>query len=374
MLAVHFGAGNIGRGFIGHILADAGFEVVFADINNEIIDALKAADSYTVHYAEEAKRSFDVTGFRALHSADEREELVSEIASADMITTAVGATILKHIAPTIVDGLRARRDSAQPLFVIACENAVNGTDILRAEVEALLSTEEQEELLRYVSFLNAGVDRIVPIQSLEKKVDVLVEPFHEWTVDVSGAKSEVPSIEGIHFVEELAPFIERKLFTVNTGHAAAAYHGYLAGHETVQQAMQDAKVRAAIEAALADTSALLTLKHGFDAAEHQEYVQTILSRFENTHLTDEITRVARQPIKKLGSKERLVSPALQLVEIGKEPTGLSSVIGAVLHYDVSSDEEAVKLQEMIQAEGKAEAFASVAGLTVDHKLVKDATK
>ena len=49
MKAVHFGAGNIGRGFVGLLLHEAGYEVVFADVAEDLITQLAAADSYQVH-------------------------------------------------------------------------------------------------------------------------------------------------------------------------------------------------------------------------------------------------------------------------------------------------------------------------------------
>lgn len=47
--AIQFGAGNIGRGFIGALLAEAGYHVVFADVNEAVIDKINADGTYTVH-------------------------------------------------------------------------------------------------------------------------------------------------------------------------------------------------------------------------------------------------------------------------------------------------------------------------------------
>src|SRR5665213_3909886 len=98
MKAVHFGAGNIGRGFVGLLLHEAGYEVVFADVNGELIDALDAADSYLVHEVGEVSHDRIVDGFRAINSATEPDALIAEIASAEVVTTAVGHRILKFVA------------------------------------------------------------------------------------------------------------------------------------------------------------------------------------------------------------------------------------------------------------------------------------
>ncbi|MEJ7816788.1 MAG: hypothetical protein WKF53_16585 [Rubrobacter sp.] len=200
-------------------------------------------------------------------------------------------------------------------------------------------------------------------------VDVLVEPFYEWVVDASQIKGVRPDISGITYVEDPLPYIERKLLTVNTGHSAIAYLGYARGKATIHTALEDPDVRDAASEALEETSLLLAREYGFDPEELREYRQKVLARFENPWISDEVTRVARAPIRKLGHDERFVSPALRLLEIGHMPTHLAAIIRAVLAFDYPQDEEAVELQETIRVEGERSALARYAGMEEDHPLV-----
>ena len=200
-------------------------------------------------------------------------------------------------------------------------------------------------------------------------VDVLVEPFYEWVVDVSQVKGDRPNISGVTYVEDPLPYIERKLLTVNTGHSAIAYLGYARGKATIHAALQDDSVHEAVSEALEETGMLLAWEYDFDPEELRYYRQKVLARFRNPRITDDVSRVARSPIRKLGRDERFVSPALRLLELGHRPVHLATVIGAVLRYDYPEDEQAVELQETIRAEGERSALARYAGIEEDHPLV-----
>ena len=200
-------------------------------------------------------------------------------------------------------------------------------------------------------------------------VDVLVEPFYEWVVDASQIKGVRPEISGVTYVEDPLPYIERKLLTVNTGHSAIAYLGYARGKATIHAALEDSDVREVASKALEETGLLLAREYGFDPEELREYRQKVLSRFGNPRISDEVTRVARAPIRKLGHDERFVSPALRLFEMGHTPTHLAAVIKAVLRFDYPQDAEAVELQETIRAEGERAVLAQYATIAEDHPLV-----
>lgn len=367
MKAVHFGAGNIGRGFVGLLLHEGGYELVFSDVAAPLVDAINAVSEYTVHEVGDGGTDKVVTGFRAVNSQTDPQAVIDEIATANVVTTAVGPTILRFVAPHIVAGLALRDPSAPPLQVMACENAIGATDILRDEVRAQAG-DVWEALSARAVFANTAVDRIVPAQPPGEGVDVTVEPFFEWAIERTPFGDDPPTIPGAHFVDDLAPYIERKLFTVNTGHATTAYFGAQAGIEKISDALADPAIAARVSATLEETSALLEAVHGLDAAELAAYRATILRRFANPALPDTVGRVGRQPLRKLSRHERFVGPAAAAAERGLPTSALVAAMGAALAFDEPDDEQSVELQRRLREEDAAAFTAAVTGLEPGHPL------
>ncbi|MCU1473066.1 MAG: mannitol dehydrogenase protein [Amnibacterium sp.] len=375
--AVHFGAGNIGRGFVGQLLHESGYEVVFADVADALIDALRDAESYTVHEIGENGRSHIVTDFRAVNSRTEEGALIDEIATADVVTTAVGPRVLPFVAPVIARGIQRRIESGddvldgERLAVFACENAINATDGLKALVRAALPEALADSLDATAVFANTAIDRIVPAQAPEAGLDVTLEPFFEWVIERSPFGGEPPAITGVHWVDDLAPFIERKLFTVNTAHATAAYHGFERGVHSITDAMTDPAIRAEVEAAIGETRALLVAKFGLDEAEQRAYGERILGRLSNPELPDTVERVGRGPLRKLSRSERFIGPASQLAERGMARDALLRAIRAALAFDVPEDAESVELQAILAREEPDGAVSVLTGIEPAHPLFAD---
>lgn len=365
MKAVHFGAGNIGRGFVGLLLHQGGYELVFSDVASALVDAINAADSYTVHEVGAGGVDTVVTGFRAIDSGAHPDAVAAEIATADVVTTAVGPTILRFVAPLVLAGLRLRDPALPPLQIMACENAIDATDLLRVEIVGLAG--EEWDAGRAV-FANTAVDRIVPAQPADEGVDVTVEPFYEWAIERPPFGDRPPRIPGAHFVDDLAPYIERKLFTVNTGHAATAYYGAAAGIERISDALADPAIAARVAAALEETSALLARKHGLDPAGLAEYRATILERFRNPALPDTVWRVGRQPLRKLSRHERFIGPGAEAAEQGLATDALVDAVGAALAFDDPDDAQSVELQQLLRTTDSDELTATVTGLDARHPL------
>jgi mannitol-1-phosphate 5-dehydrogenase len=368
--AVHFGAGNIGRGFVGLILHRAGYEVVFADVADALIDALKVTPSYLVKEVGLQSSEESVDNYRAINSRSEEPLVIEEIAKADIVTTAVGPTILKFVAPVIVAGLRSRGDDARPLVVMACENAINATDVLAEHVRTAAG-DEWDALSRKAIFANTAVDRIVPAQAADAGLDVTVETYFEWAIERPAFGGNEPTIPDATWVDDLAPYIERKLFTVNTGHASTAYHGFVRGIHKLSDALADDEVRAKVQGVLAETKQLLVDKHEFAPEAQQAYVDKILQRFANPFLPDTVDRVGRQPLRKLSRTERLIGPAVQLAERGHRPEFLLATVDAALSFDVPEDPESVELKELLATLSPAEATTRITGLNPGEPLYDD---
>ncbi|MCD8146073.1 MAG: mannitol-1-phosphate 5-dehydrogenase [Clostridiales bacterium] len=368
--AIQFGGGNIGRGFIGMLLSQAGYRVVFADVAVPIIERLNQDGCYTVHIMDTEVEDVKITNVCGIMSNG--PEVIDAIADPDttILTTAVGLRVLGFIAPTIAQGIQKRIANGVkvPLNLIACENAIRATSQLKEHVYKALSDEEKAYCEEYVGFADCSVDRIVPPVRSENPIDVVVEKYCEWNVEKASLKGEIPEIAGMNLASNLMAYIQRKLFTLNTGHCITAYTGVLAGHKTIDQAIADPKIYELVHAAMQQSGDGLIQEFGFDKDAHYKYIEKIIGRFKNPYLQDDVTRVGREPLRKLSATDRLVSPLQTAMKYGLPVDKLIVGIGAALRYDNPEDPQSVELQGKIAEKGVAAAFSEVSGVT-DHAIL-----
>ncbi|EGR0695944.1 mannitol-1-phosphate 5-dehydrogenase [Vibrio parahaemolyticus] len=365
--AVHFGAGNIGRGFIGKLLADAEVEVTFADVDVPLVDQLSHKQEYKVKVVGTECKIDTVTHVTAVNSAS--EDVIDRIVKTDLVTTAVGPNVLDIIAKTIAKGIakRFKAGNDAPLNIIACENMVRGTTHLKGEVYKHLDKSLHAKADELVGFVDSAVDRIVPPAEAanDDPLEVTVESFSEWIVDEQQFKGDIPNIAGMEKTNNLMAFVERKLFTLNTGHCITAYLGCLKGHRTIREAIEDPNIHAEVKQAMQESGEVLIRRYGFDRDMHNAYIEKILGRFANPYLVDEVDRVGRQPIRKLGANDRLVKPLLGTIEYGTENQTLLKGIAAALKYTNDTDPQAVELQTSLKAVGVKKTLATYTGLAED---------
>jgi mannitol-1-phosphate 5-dehydrogenase len=224
----------------------SGYEVVFVGVTDSIVENLNKHKSYKVIIVgADGNEEKVITNYRAINSKTHQEDVIKEITTADLVTCSVGPNILKLIAPVIAKGVDIRPNDATPLAVIACENAISATDMLAEHIKDPKHTPEHrlDDHYERACYANCVIDRIVPAQDPDAGLDVKLERFYEWVIDGTLFKDhEPPAIKGVKWVDDLVPYIERKLYTVNTGHAVAVYWGCNIKKTTVYDALQDPKI------------------------------------------------------------------------------------------------------------------------------------
>lgn len=371
MKAIQFGAGNIGRGFIGAVLAEAGYQLIFADVVEDLLKQINERKEYTVHVSDVNKYDLTIKNVSAVNSNS--EAAVEQIAEADIITTAVGLRILKFVAPAIAKGIALRKSKGveAPLNVIACENGLKATSQLKELVLAQLDEETKEWVKDHVGFPDAAVDRIVPPVRCEIPLDVAVEEYFEWDVERSSFVGPVPEIKGMTPVDNLLAYVERKLFTLNTGHATAAYLGKLKGIDTIGECVANPEIFAIVKAAMQQSGEGLVKKFGFDHDAHFAYIEKILRRFSNPFLKDECNRVGREPLRKLAPNDRLILPMMTAKGFGLPYDKLLLAIGGALHFNNQEDPQSVEMLASIKEAGLEATIVKYTGIEAGDPLVKE---
>ncbi len=374
--AVIFGAGNIGRGFIGQLFSESRYEVNFVDVDETLIGCLNERKAYQIHLvSNERTEVVEVGPVRAFH-AQEKDAIADVLAEAKVAATAVGARALPSLAPLVTAGVmrREKRNIKEPLNILLCENLKDAAAVFRNLVLEQLPKDVQQFCQEYVGFVDTVIGRMVPPPTPEMRAQdptyIAVEPYKELPVDKSAWKGEVPSIVGLQACDNFAAYTARKLYVHNCGHACLAYWGFLKGYTYGYEALADKQIAERLDEALSESIQGIVAAHGVQRAWLEEHKRDLLTRFANRALGDTIIRLGRDPIRKLAPKDRLIGAAHLAEGCGVKPSTLAFGIAAGYCFDAKEDEIAVSLQQMISELGIEETMNRVSGLTQDQPLTQ----
>lgn len=351
MESLHFGAGKIGRGFIGALLAGADFRITFADAQSGVVEAINRNGGYCVYVVGEQSSVLQVEGVNAVLA--DSEQCVERFVEADLVTTAVSMGALPAVAPIVARGIAARCRAGvdRPLNIICCENGIRATSLFKAMVAEYFDELLQRWSDEHIGFADCCVDRIVPVVTLENPLDVAVEPHYEWCVDATAIKGEITLPADVHLVKDIDAYIYRKLFTLNTAHCTTAYLGALKGYEYIHEAVMDADIRQIIEGVMAECSRMVVELYHLSADEQSAYCQQILSRFANSRLGDTVSRVARDPMRKLSPQLYFSRPIALMLQLGYRVHYLAMAAAAALKYRSDNDSQSLQIGQMIDEIG-----------------------
>lgn len=370
-LAVQFGAGNIGRGFMGQLFREAGYTTCFVEYNADLAAKLNERGRYPLRLLDAySKQEIDMTIDRIeAFATTEIQKIATVIANTDVIGTAVGVKSLEQIAPLIAEGLTLRyQHQAPPIDIYLCENLYGAADMLKNAVLKSLDPPTADWVEDHVGFVGTSVARMVPAASDRFGVDdplfVVADSYHKLPYDGPAQRGKKLEIEGFKAVSNFRAEVERKLFTHNLGHAALGYLGYLKGYTYVHEPFDDIELSTLFEAALDETTeALLNMyPQDLDADEQREIRKDVRIRFGNPLILDTVQRVARDPIRKLGPHDRLIGSAKLCMRYDIFPQHIARIGGAALCYDDADDPDAVKLQTMIREHGVGETLRQVSDI------------
>ena len=366
MKAVMYGGGNIGRGFIGALLSQSGYEVTFIDVAEPVIQALQEKGRYPVRIVStEGYKDVWVENVTAVNG--NLPEAAEAIAECDIMATAVGARILKFIVPNIVTGLRKRWAMDKgPLNIIICENLNDANKVLEGMLKAELTEEERAKFDETVGLVEASIGRMVPVQTEEMKdgepMRVCVEQYGFLPVDQAAFQGEIPEIKNMVPFAPFDFYIKRKLYIHNMGHATCAYLGNLLGLEYIYEAIAVPELRILVQNAMQESELALSKRYGASMMDLQEHITDLLYRFTNAALKDTCQRVGGDPGRKLSPEDRLVGSSLLAMEEGFTPAYIAVGAAAGVHRYLT---ENGGVQSM---DGAKDALREVAQLEESHPL------
>ncbi len=345
---LQYGAGNIGRGFIGQLFSEAGYWVRFIDVDKEIINSLNNEKRYPINIVDNLSNTEVWVKNVDCINASDTDSVAEAIANCDLMATAVGVNVLPRIVPNIVAGFRKRVEGSNnnPLNIIICENLIDADKLLYKLISEHLGSDEKRIFDEQVGLVEASVGRMVPVMTEAQKRDnplrVYVESYCDLPVDQCAFKGDIPEMAHLIPFTPFAFYIERKLFIHNMGHAMTAYLGHLLGYKYIWQAIDNPYIHSIVRSAMSESASALSKKFTVSLESIHEHIDDLIVRFANRALGDTIQRVGKDTARKLSANDRFAGAIRLCEEQGILPIFIPVGIAAGLLFDGKKDDTGSK--------------------------------
>ncbi len=355
---IMYGAGNIGRGFIGQLFSSEGYSVGFIDINKEVISRLNTDKEYPIDVVSNGgTEEIIVKNVYGIDGADE-ELVVNEIASADVMATAIGVNVLKFIAKPISKGIKKRfEQNAKPFNIIICENLIGADEFLKGLIKEQIP-EYSDRIDKEIGFIEASIGRMVPVLSEERRrgnpLRVAVEPYDILPVDKAAFKGEIFTLKKLYPFTPFHLFIQRKLFMHNMSHATCAYLGYLKDYQYIYESVADNDIKYVAYRTLVQSANVVARENGVDIDDLLSHAENLLYRFANKALADTVARVGKDTKRKLSANDRLIG-AINLADKHGLPCEYLCIgVAAGMFFDPEGDDSSKEICAFAKEFGPAE--------------------
>ena len=347
-----FGAGASGRGHLTPRMLDfCGCHITYVDKDKKLVDALKGRSFQVAQIdMDKKKRVREVGGYEIIHSG-EQDKINRAFAGADLVLTCVIAENLGDVAASIAAAIEKLQASGQnkELNIVACENLNHASSLLEDLVRGRLGSEAAKYCGANIAFPDAIISRVVPVP--ENPYEIICEDYNEWYADAAKWKGDPAAAPFIDVSDNLDALLERKLWIHNGGHAALGYAARLKGHRYIHEAVRDTQIAAFTVGVMHEIGDCVIHKHGFGEEEIREYEAQLGRRGAIEEMRDEVRRVIRDPIRKLGIGDRIMGPLVYAHENGLEYGKLVQAVANVLHYYDPGDAESAEMRAIIDGDG-----------------------
>ena len=313
-LAIHFGAGNIGRGFIAPVLQENNYEVVFVDVNKELIEQINLLQGYKVRSISlNASSDIFVKNISGL-LLDDEELLNKKLAQADLITTSVGPKFVKDIF-----NLVSSTEIEKIQTFIAFENMYRAS-----------TSNSIESGLSKLVLIDAVVDKIVPPQNITS-LDVIVEEYGSIILDNNVNTKPLNESKIVSYSNYEHEFY-KKLWLLNGLHLKLAYFGLSRNIKYIHEILNNQEGLDFAERAIDSLSKAYSLFSN-STEDLKDFKQTILNRFSMPEIQDEVTRIARNPQIKFSKDERFERPLRLLISADEDVETFKNIIDIIFESD-----------------------------------------
>jgi mannitol-1-phosphate 5-dehydrogenase len=363
------GAGATGRGHVAQLAVESGCTVTFLDSDKGLCTLLRSAGEYTVRLVSGHTRTVRIGGFRVLHTS-EAEGISAALRDCGIVFTAVCPGNLRDAAETMRDPFTGwLKNAGRGDFknVLCCENMNHSSTTFRDFLLEGFPAALREKLEQHVGFADTMVARVVAKPS--DPLSLLGEEYSEWTADRTAFRGPaLPEIRTLDLVDDQARFLQRKLYIHNTGHATLGYLGFLKGHTYIHEAAQDPQVMAACEKAIEESGWAIEKEYGFSPEVIRAYRSALTEKCVSPELPDEIVRVVREPIRKLGREERFLGPIRLMLAHGRQPQWLLYGLCAALLSRIPGDAQSEQVGKLLSEKGVS-CLGELSGMTVPHEVL-----
>jgi mannitol-1-phosphate 5-dehydrogenase len=349
-----FGAGKIGRSFIGQLFGLSGYEVIFSDVDLKIVTALNQRKSYPVVIKGEEEKTLLISNVRAISGLDAKL-VAEETAKASLIAVSVGKNALEKVILIIAEGLKKRitENPTLPLNIIIAENMRSAGEFIKEKLLSYLPANFPIDQL--VGLVETSIGKMVPIMPLtELEKDplmVFAEPYNNLIVDRKGFKGPIPEVEGLCPKENIKAWVDRKAFIHNLGHATVAYFGAFKHPEStyIYEVLDDKTVYNFAREVMLQSAAVLQTFYpkDFTFEELETHIDDLLYRFRNKALKDTIFRVGQDRPRKLGQDDRFVGIIRLAESLGMNYDKILEAMSYAFYFQATDENGNKSTQDML---------------------------